>query len=160
MPAESRIYWDANVLLSYIDGDQDRLPPIEELLRRSRAGEVELVTSTLTQVEVAFAPSEKEAGVLDDEIETAIDELWLPGSPIKVVELHAAVAAQARALMRTELAAGRSGLRASDGIHLATAITMSVDDFHTYDQRLSGHAAGVAFPVREPFTPQGQLPGT
>lgn len=120
MPAEARIYWDANVLLSYIDGDQERLPPIEELLRRGRAGEIELVTSTLTQVEVAFAASEREAAELDDEIETAIDELWLPGSPIKVVELHAAVARQARALMRSELAAGRSGLSASDAIHLAT----------------------------------------
>lgn len=62
--------------------------------------------------------------------------------------------------MRAELSAARSGLRASDAIHLATALTMGVDDFHTYDQRLSRHAAGVPFPVREPFTPQGQLPGT
>ncbi|MEJ7787527.1 MAG: PIN domain-containing protein [Solirubrobacteraceae bacterium] len=114
----------------------------------------------MTQVEVAFAASEKEAGELDDEIETAIDELWLPGSPVKVVELHAAVAHQARALMRSELAAGRSGLSASDAIHLATAVTMGADDCHTYDQRLARHAAGVPFPVREPFTPQGQLPGT
>lgn len=56
MPDElSRIYWDANVPLSYISGVADRLPVIEELLKRARAREIELLTSSISRVEVAFA---------------------------------------------------------------------------------------------------------
>lgn len=76
MPDESaRVYWDANVLLSYVDGDADRLPTIEELLRQARASEIEIVTSALSQVEVAFAGSEKHDRALDPEAEERIDEL-------------------------------------------------------------------------------------
>jgi hypothetical protein len=44
---------DACVLLSYVDGDADRMPEIEELLRRGSADELELLTSVLSHVEVA-----------------------------------------------------------------------------------------------------------
>lgn len=161
MPGERpRIYWDANVFLSYLDGDEDRLPTIEELLRQSSARNIELVTSAMSQVELAFAPTEKEAETLDPSVEDAIEELWAPSSPITLVELYPAVATEARALMRRELADGRSGLKPADAIHLATAVRMRVSDFHTYDSRLQVHAPAVPFPVREPFTPQGQLPRT
>ncbi len=161
MPAErQRIYWDSNVLLSYVDGDDDRLPVLDELFRQSRAGEIQLLTSTLSQVEVAFAPSEKAAAVLDPDIEARIDELWLPGSPIALVEFHSALGRDARQLMRRAVAARRSGPRSADAIHLATAQRMGAVDFHTYDERLKKHAVDVQFPIREPFTAQGRLPGT
>lgn len=54
---DSRVYWDANVLLSYINGVADRVPIIEELFRQARAGEIELLTSSVSRVEVAFAGS-------------------------------------------------------------------------------------------------------
>jgi len=61
MPGEPRpVYWDACVLLSYINEVTERVSVIDELLRQSRAGEVRLLTSALSQVEVAFAASEKE----------------------------------------------------------------------------------------------------
>lgn len=161
MPDEaSRIYWDSNVLLSYVDGDADRLPTLDELLRQSRAGDIELLTSTLSQVEVAFAPSEKEQEQLDPEIEARIDEFWLPGSPVKMVEFYPTLAAEARNLMRQALAGGRSGLKGPDAIHLATAARMGARDFHTYDADLRKYEVEVPFPIREPFTAQGKLPGT
>lgn len=161
MPADRpRIYWNSNVLLSYIDGDEDRLPVIEELHRQSRAGKIELVTSALSQVEVAFAPSEKASGSLDPEIEARIDELWLPSSPIASVEFHPALARDARYLMREVTAAGRSGLKAGDAIHLATARQLEVQDFHSYDAALQKHALDLPFQIRAPVTAQPQLPGT
>jgi predicted nucleic acid-binding protein len=66
--AAKRYYLDANVMLSYIDGDEDRLPEIDELFRRGDAGEVELVTSALSMVEVAFASAEKDAAQLDPQM--------------------------------------------------------------------------------------------
>ncbi len=83
MPGESRrVYWDACVLLSHINKIAERVSVIDELLRQSRAEEVELLTSALSQVEVAFAAAEKEHGALDPEVEQQITELWAPGSPI------------------------------------------------------------------------------
>ncbi len=161
MPGEVPVvYWDANVLLSYIDGDAQRLPLIDELFRRARARDIELVTSVLSQAEVAFASEEKSAGHLDPEIEAKIDELWRPASPIKLVEVHSAIVRDARGLIRAAMAEGRSGLRAADAIHLATAGRMGAEDFHTYDTRLPKYRPGVTFPIREPITAQDQLPGT
>lgn len=161
MPAEGRlVYWDADVLLSYIDGDAERLPTIDELLRRARAGNIELVTSVLSQAEVAFASEEKEAGQLDPAIEANIDELWKPASPITLVEVHPAIVRSARDLIRSAVAAGRSGLKPADAIHLATAERMGAVEFHTYDTGLTKHSAGVGFTIREPLVAQSQLPGT
>jgi len=50
------IYWDADVFLSYVDGDEDRLPTIDELIRRARAHEIELVTSLEKYAAVAGLP--------------------------------------------------------------------------------------------------------
>lgn len=57
-----RVYWDACVFLSYINGVANRLPTIEELLRLARADEFELLTSSLSHAEVAFAEIEKAQG--------------------------------------------------------------------------------------------------
>ncbi len=81
-----RVYWDACVLLSYINRIADRFPIIDELLRQSRAGDIELLTSTISQVEVAFAVFEKQQGTLDPAVEQEIAGLWAPGSPLKAVE--------------------------------------------------------------------------
>ena len=60
MPDEPRrIYWDANVPLSYINGVAERVPIIDELFRQARAGEIELLTSAISRVEIAFVQSEE-----------------------------------------------------------------------------------------------------
>jgi predicted nucleic acid-binding protein len=89
-----------------------------------------------------------------------IDELWKPASPIKLVEVHPAIVRDARGLIRAAVAAGRSGLRAADAIHLATAERMGAAEFHTYDTGLPKHLPDVSFMIREPFVAQNQLPGT
>lgn len=158
MPDETRrIYWDACVLLSYVNGIAERLPTIEELLRQSRAKEVVLVTSVLSQVEVAFAAIEKQQGALDQQIEEQIAALWSPGSPIAAVEFYELIADRARGLMRRAITQGWGALKPADAIHLATAQQLEVEEFHTYDSDLhkwDGHAGS---PVREPQTAQGVL---
>jgi predicted nucleic acid-binding protein len=158
MPGDPRrIYWDACVPLSYINAIPERVLIIDELLRQARAGEFELVTSVLSRVEVACAASEKEQGTLDSAVEAEIDDLWRPGSPIKLVEFYDLIAQHARALMRQGIEQGWGALKPADAIHLATAQQMEAAEMHTYDERLlkwSGHAG---FPVVEPHTPQGIL---
>lgn len=156
---EPVIYWDSNVLISYLDGDEDRLPIIDELFRRSRAREIDLITSVVSQVEVAYIASEKEGGALDPQIEQSINELWIPASPINVVELHELIATRARELIRVGLVESRA-LKPMDAIHLASAESISAGELHTYDESLERWTGTMNFAIREPQTPQSQLPGT
>lgn len=134
MPDEApRVYWDACVLLSKVNGIAERLPTIEELLRQSRADEVVLLTSVLSQVEVAFAAFEKQQGTLDQQTEDEIATLWAPGSPVAAVEFYELIADRARGLMRQAITQGWGSLNPADAIHLATAQQLDVDEFHTYD---------------------------
>jgi len=152
-----RIYWDACVFLSYINGVQSRVETIDELLNRARAGDFEILTSSLSHAEVAFAEIEKSQGKLDAQIEKKIDEFWRPGSPIMTVEFYDLIGVEARALMRQGIAQGWGSLRAGDAMHLATAQRMKVSEMHTYDDRLLKWDGHVAFPIREPFVAQMPL---
>ncbi len=159
MPGELPvIYWNSNVLISYLDGDEDRLPVIDEILRRSRAGEAELLTSVMSQVEVAFIASEKEGGSLDAEVEASINEFWTPASPINVVEFHELIATRARDLIRIGLTESKA-LKPIDAVHLASAEAVGASQLQTYDTPLQRWSGRLGFPVHDPQTPQEQLPG-
>ncbi len=158
MPGDAPvIYWDSCVLISYLDGDAERVPTIDELFRRSRAGDIELITSVVSQVEVAFVASEKSGGVLDSEVEKAIAELWTPASPIAVVEFHELIASRARELIRIGIVEQRA-LKPMDAIHLASAESVGASEFHTYDTPLERWTATMPFPIHEPQSPQEPLP--
>jgi len=150
-----RIYWDACVFLSYINGIPARLGPIDELLNQARAGQVELLTSSLSQAEVAFADIEKAQGKLDPNVEQMIDDLWRPGSsPVKTVEFYDLIGLEARDLMRQGIAQGWGSLKSGDAMHLATAKRMEVAEMHTYDDRIRKWDGHLAFPVQEPTVAQ------
>jgi predicted nucleic acid-binding protein len=158
MPDDTpRTYWDACVLLSYINGIPERVPTIDELLRQSRAGDIELLTSAISQVEVAFAASEKDQQILDPHVEQAIVGLWAPGAPIKAVEFYELIADRARSLMRQGISQGWGSLKPADAIHIATAQQLGVGEFHTYDSHLLGWSGTAGFPIVEPHTAQGLL---
>ncbi len=72
------LYWDTPIWLSYINGDEDRLPVIDALLAESTStkGRCKIYTSVLSQVEVAFAKKEQDGNVLDPTVEEKIEQLW------------------------------------------------------------------------------------
>lgn len=144
------IYWDANVPLSYLNAIADRVPVIEELLRKARAREIELITSSLSIVEVAFVKAEKNGGNLDAANEAIIDALWAPGGPIKTVEFYDLIATEARTLIRRGIEQGWGSLKPIDAIHLATAKQMGVAEFHTYCGGLHAWNGHIGFPVTAP----------
>ena len=60
MPTDAAcVYWDACVVLSYINADSERLPVLEELLAEARRGEARIVISALSVGEVALAAEEQ-----------------------------------------------------------------------------------------------------
>ena len=161
MPDSSSIvYWDSCVLLSYVNEYPERAPILEALLERSSVGEIELYTSEISRVEVAFAASEQQRRRLDPEAEQRIDSLWADSNVITSVEYHGVIGQIARDLMREAITRGWS-LKPLDAIHLATAQWLSntgivVDEFQTYDN-LSRYAAVVDFSICEPYTPQPRM---
>lgn len=163
MPPESvpRVYWDACVFQSYIEAIPDRLPILDALLMSAaeRRRRIELVTSTVSITEVAYVTIERQRGRPDPAIEQALDELWAQRDLIWRIEYHELIAREARRLIREGLKSGRS-IRSHDAIHLASALSLDVVEFHTYDAKLlnlSGQGL-VPFPIVEPHVWQPALP--
>jgi predicted nucleic acid-binding protein len=163
MPEElTRIYWDANVFLSYINGVPDRLPHIDGVLEKSGT-DFRIITSSITVVEVAFGKAEQDAKALDPGVEAKINAMWAPGSPVRLVEFYPLIADGAKALLRESLIRGWK-LKPMDAIHLSTARQERVTQFHTYDDlgRYSAPGPHGEPPVLDfppPEASQPKLPG-
>jgi predicted nucleic acid-binding protein len=146
-------YWDSCVFLSYIEETPNRLPDIDGLLENAEKGKIEIITSTITIVEVAYAKTEREEGLLDPNVERKIEKLWIPPSPIRLVEFHKVIADKAKELIRRSLSLGLS-LKPMDAIHLATAQDMNANGFHTYDDKLTRFEQLVNFKIDRPLITQ------
>jgi predicted nucleic acid-binding protein len=151
-----RVYWDACVLLHYIEGTPDRVETIASLLDAAERGEAIVYTSQLSIAEVAFGKEKKEGKALDPDVEERINKLWHPQSPVKLVEVHQLVAYEARSLMRQFLPRGWS-LKPPDAIHFATAKELKVSEFFTYDDKLFRYSDELGFKVCAPYAKQLQL---
>jgi predicted nucleic acid-binding protein len=151
--SKPRIYWDACVFLSFINGLPERLPDIETLLLEAEKETIELLTSTLSIVEVAFAAAEQNQHALDEGTKERINKLWIPSSPVKLIEFHQLIAEDARDLMRKAVTKGWS-LKPLDAVHLSSAQRMAVDEFHTYDNKLHKYHELVGYKVQPPFVAQ------
>lgn len=152
-----RIYWDSCVFLSFVENHPDRASDIETLMGEAEQGRIEIVTSTVSITEVAFAPEEREKKALSQTVDAAINGLWRSPSPIKLVEFHGGIADRARDLLRTALTSGIKMLKPMDAIHLATALTLNVDEFQTYDEPLMRYAELFSLTMAKPFVGQTSM---
>lgn len=139
-------YWDTCVFLQSVSPDpnhSERKKAVEHWLDRAEAGDIRVITSTITIAEVAFAIEEKNNKALDPTVEDDINALWLPGGPVTMVEYTRSIGLSARALIRASLPSGRV-LKPYDSVHLASAAFANVDEMHSYDKPLSRYAAASA----------------
>ncbi len=139
------------------------MPILEELLESSSGSSrtIKLYTSTLSQVEVAFAASERRQQQLSPEVEDQISALWEDSESVVSVEYQEVIGMIAKDLMRDAITNGWS-LKPLDAIHLATAkwlldVGITVDEFHTYDDRLFKYNDIVGCPILRPHTPQARM---
>jgi len=133
MPNDADVlYWDADVLLSYINGVEGRVEHVRALLADADNGVVDIFTSMLSVTEVAFAAQEKAQRQLSEQEEAAIRALWLPESPLRLVEFHLLIAERSRGLLREAVGRGW-GLKPADAIHLASAENVSATKLCTYN---------------------------
>lgn len=152
------IYWDAPVWLSYINGEDDRLPVLDAILADSSSDKatVKIHTSTVSQVEVAFAKTEEDNKSLDPDVEEKIDQLWADRNTLQVLEFHAGIGTEARNLMRSAVANGWK-LKPMDAIHLATAKSCKAAEFQTYDKHLLKYSGSIGLPIVIPHTQKPRL---
>lgn len=153
-----RHYWDSCVFLHYLAETPEHVDVIEALLEQASEGRAEIVTSHLTVAEVAFIREEPNCGVreadLTPELRAKVDALWLPPSPVRMVEVGELVVYEARDLIRMALARSGGGLRAHDAIHLASARRMSALSVLTYDEKLTTKGKSLGMNVRAPEMPE------
>jgi predicted nucleic acid-binding protein len=121
MPEPRFIYWDANVFLSYLNDDPERVPVLEAILEAIESSKTDrIVTSVLSKVEVAWIAHEKLNRVLDREEEARIDEMWNNPDIVELVDFSDEIALKARKFMWEGMGMGWK-LRTNDAIHLASA---------------------------------------
>ena len=154
MPSRRRrIYWDSDCWLSLINAVPERVSILESLLSdsKSKLGDIELVTSIISKVEVAFAQSEYQGNQIDPSVEDAIDALWADRSAVTLIEFHDLIGLEARELIRSGRHQGWR-LKPMDAVHLATAKWFGVDEFHAYDKELikESLSAHLEFPIKNP----------
>jgi predicted nucleic acid-binding protein len=151
------VYWDSDVLLAYVNGEDGRVENIRALLNDADRGLVQILTSTLSVTEVAFAAHEKAGGALDAEADENIRQLWLPPSPINLVEFHFRLAERSRDMIRIAVTNGWR-LKPPDAIHLATAESVGAVKLHTYNLRDFERWGGVlGMSVEEPISAKPQM---
>lgn len=121
MPDFQYTYWDANVFISYLNDDKDRMPVLEAILDAVESSKIaRIVTSVISKVEVTWVAQEKLNRNLSVEEEKRIDEMWENDEIFEMVEFNNEIALMARKLMRIGLSRGWR-LRTNDAIHLASA---------------------------------------
>ncbi len=152
------IYWDANVFLSYLNNDKERIPIIEAILEAVESSKTDrIVTSVISKVEVAWVAQDNVKRVLSKEEEKRIDDMWENEETFEMIDFNNEIALIARKLMREGLSRGWK-LRTNDAIHLASAQWVGATELQTYDlkdfQKFS-QLAGME--IKEPHTIQPKL---
>ena len=157
MPEPRFLYWDADVFLSYLNDNPDRMPTLQAILDNiSKDKQHIIVTSTITKVEVAWVAHEKLNRVLNTDEESRIDALWDDSSVIEFVEFHDDIAILARDIMRSGMLKGWK-LRTNDAIHLASAQSVQCYEVNTYDDKWKKYQEFVGITIKEPTVIQANL---
>jgi len=155
--AVKRIYWDADVFLTYVEGaPQERMLTLDAILDAAQSRQLEIYTSSLSITEVAFARYEQTGRLLDPAVEQRLDTLWEDRGVVRIVDPHDLIVREARALIRLALPKGWS-LKSNDAVHIATAMRMRVDEMQTYDKRLHKYAELAGIRILEPYADQPRL---
>ncbi len=128
-------YWDACLFIHYAAADHEWIETLDALVREARDRDLAIVTSTLSLVEAAFTPQEKEQRSPSLKVDETMSAMFDDFSLIQLVEFDRDIAEEARRLMRAAMREGR-GLQAADAVHVASARALGVDVLYTTDTKL------------------------
>jgi predicted nucleic acid-binding protein len=129
MAPRSIRYWDAGVFLALLKNEEWRIAEIQAVLKAAEAGQVLIVTSSVSLVEVVKL-DQKQAIIEIPPADCAKIEGFFQRSYISVRLLDPRVSAMARQYI------WQHGLSTRDAMHLATAVRYRIPQLDTYDQGL------------------------
>ena len=127
-----RVYWDSCAYLDFLRGGHPNQAHLRAVLSDWEAGNVTLVTSTLTIAEGLYVPGVQPAVPLDELRREDLIDLFRPTGDRKLtlVELTRPIAEAARDLCWNRR------IRPKDAIHMASAIAARCVVLHTHDEDL------------------------
>jgi predicted nucleic acid-binding protein len=123
-----RVYWDSCTFLGLINQEPGKVNECTAVWREAEASDTLIYTSFFTFAEVFKVKCEIEGKPLSDEGDRKIENL-LRQKWIRPVVVDERIGIAARRLMRHHTQCKKP----SDGIHLATALALNVDEMHTFD---------------------------
>ena len=123
LPSCSAIYVDTSVVIYTIEGNPDYYSLLEPLWSKFYAGEIQIISSDLTLMEVLVVPLRNGNNVLVGDYE----ELLL-SSQMQLIPINQSILRQAANLRAT------TSLKTPDAIHAATALSVGCDRFITNDK--------------------------
>ena len=123
-------YWDSCIFLTLAKNEEpDKVKNIKFYFEECNAGNIKIITSVLSLVEVYHLDD-----VSEDE-KQRVDDFFQEIKNVQRIPMNVAIAersAKLRQHFRLENIQGKT-LSAPDAIHLATAELSGADEFHTYD---------------------------
>jgi len=149
-------YWDSCVFISYLGKHPARTGVLDAIVDdiQKSDGKKKIVASQIAKVEVAFAGNTP----LTSAEEQLIDDFWADDTVIELIEFHDQIAKLARQLIRESRSRGVHQIKPIDAIHLATAISVGVNEFHTYNcVHFNWYKDDVKFKICEPYIAQPKL---
>lgn len=148
MAAAQRRYWDSATFIAWLANEtiDDRVSQCEPVVRAAERGEVKIVTSSLTLVEVIKL---KGRAAFEAEKEESIRRFFMHEYLI-VRQLDRRLAEEARALI------WEHGFMPKDAVHVATALDTKVYQLDTFDEPLwkkSGVIGDPPLRIGKPYIP-------
>lgn len=129
MASGDRFYWDACCWIGLLNQEAEKHRELQVIWKSAERGEYEIITSTVSQVEVFKKKCEKnDPKPLSEENDQQISVMFAQPHVLRV-QLTPQIAENARSLLR----AHPELKKAPDAIHLATAIYANCKAMHTYD---------------------------
>jgi predicted nucleic acid-binding protein len=120
---KASIYWDSCVFLDRLKRHPQRIDVLEAITDAADAGDLLIVTSSITIAEVARLP---DIDLTTDQQATTINAFFEhPWISVRFVD--EVIAKEAQRLKRIE------GVSTCDAVHLATALRYRIPVMHTYD---------------------------
>ncbi len=163
MANKQTVYWDTCLLFALIKdekrADPSEMPGLYSVASEIDSGKLNMVTSAMTLTELSVRP-------LPPDLQHRLDR-FLSRSNVDVVPLAPQMGLRAGHLRGYYIDRAGAKLCANDAYHLATAITLNVSEFHTFDKvdkkdclgllGLSGNVAGYPLRIVKPSGAQGTL---
>lgn len=119
-----KYYMDAGVFLALFNDEAERVKQCKQVLKAGERGEIQILTSSFTLVEVIHIKGREK---LNKDKEEAISAFF-ENDYIVLVDVTRNLAESARQLIWQN-----PSLKPKDAIHAATAIFTEADELHTYD---------------------------